>query len=206
MTEVSKYTGKTISGLEEWLGEYTPLRYFGDEHLLRPTEKVGGDLFGTQELERMAEELIRVHRDIRQGTGGGTGLAFNQIGGQYSIATVWTRGLESPLLMCNPVIIGSIGNAAMYESCLSGIGSTGEVRRPEVVTISYRDIEGRELTAGGDPSDNGRRFSRVAQHEADHLLGITCDRLFEPGTELLITDLDQFGQEPFSRGILSLPD
>lgn len=202
---MARYTGETITGLEVWLRENTPLRYFGDMHLSQPTEEVGEALFGTHELKDMGEELLETLHDIRQGTGGGTGLAFNQIGGQYSITAVQTRGMESPLLMCNPVVIGASGLAAFQESCLSGIGNTGEVRRPEVVTVEFRDVYGGTHIAGGDPSDNGRRFSRVTQHELDHLAGIVCPELFEPGTQRTVEYLSEFAQEPFSRGIVSLP-
>ena len=207
-SEIPRYEGTSTQGLNEWLQIYTPLVFFGNDALHIPTTPIDERLFNSSELEDAASGLLATHHTIREGIGACTGLAHNQIGGNLSLATVWTRGMESPLLLANPRIIKAVGAAAFQESCMSDIGNTGQVVRPLSVTVEYEDLKGDTFTSSDmqlEPA-NDRRFSRVVQHEIDHLHGKTCDMAFIPGSGLTVMELAQFGKEPFSAGIVPLAE
>ncbi|MBI4137910.1 MAG: peptide deformylase [Candidatus Sungbacteria bacterium] len=53
------------------------------------------------------------------------------------------------------------------EGCLSVPGKYGAVKRHEKLTLAYRDEAGKKITRGFS-----KFFSRVIQHECDHLEGI----------------------------------
>jgi peptide deformylase len=72
--------------------------------------------------------------------------------------------------MINPVIISSSEKISTYwEGCLSIKSGDlfGEVKRPERVTVIYKDTDGndKKIKASG-------YFSHVVQHEVDHINGV----------------------------------
>lgn len=64
------------------------------------------------------------------------------------------------------------------EGCLSVRGKYGVVKRHEKLTLQYHDKTGKKITRGFS-----KFFSRVIQHECDHLEGVLfidkAERLFE---------------------------
>jgi peptide deformylase len=75
---------------------------------------------------------------------------------------------EQPTIYINPVLSGPQGPLVAYEEgCLSLPEITGDVYRPEVVTITARDLLGREFTTTA-----GGLLARCLQHEFDHLEGV----------------------------------
>lgn len=111
----------------------------------------------------------------------GIGLAAPQIGLNWRLFVAHVpaneeRSTESdpptataePVVYINPVLSDPKGELVAYEEgCLSLPDITGEVMRPEHITISATDLEGQRFTrtAGG-------LLARCWQHEFDHLEGV----------------------------------
>ncbi|HHY33523.1 MAG TPA: peptide deformylase [Firmicutes bacterium] len=96
----------------------------------------------------------------------GVGLAAPQVGVPVRLIVVDVG--EGPVVLFNPRIVRSSGEATAREGCLSLPGITGEVVRAETVTVealspgghNVKRVEGEGLLA------------RALQHEIDHLDGI----------------------------------
>lgn len=96
----------------------------------------------------------------------GVGLAAPQVGVPVRLIVVDVG--DGPLVLFNPRIVSSAGEAAAREGCLSLPGVTGEVTRADRVIVEaltpngqgVRRVEGEGLLA------------RALQHEVDHLDGI----------------------------------
>ena len=73
-----------------------------------------------------------------------------------------------PVVYINPVLSNPQGELKPYdEGCLSLPDITGEVLRPEHITITATDLEGRRFTRTG-----AGLLARCWQHETDHLDGV----------------------------------
>jgi peptide deformylase len=73
-----------------------------------------------------------------------------------------------PLILINPTIKSSSSEVCLFqEGCLSIPGVYLEVKRPEVIEVSYRDEYGRPQTLKAT-----ELVSRAIQHEMDHLNGV----------------------------------
>lgn len=95
----------------------------------------------------------------------GVGLAAPQVGILKRIVVIDVTG-EDPILLINPRIVETSGEQTGNEGCLSVLGKTGVVTRPNHVKVVAQDenletfeIEGDELLA------------RAFCHEIDHLDG-----------------------------------
>jgi peptide deformylase len=72
------------------------------------------------------------------------------------------------MVLINPTIKSSSSDVCiMQEGCLSIPGVYLEVKRPEVIEVSYRDEYGRPQTLIAT-----ELLSRAIQHEMDHLNGV----------------------------------
>ncbi len=101
----------------------------------------------------------------------GIGLAAPQINLDISLAVIDISGTkefkdEKPLVLINPEILETHGEAEMEEGCLSIPEIRAKVIRPDVVYIKYHDFDLNEVKI----ELNGF-MARVAQHEIDHLNG-----------------------------------
>jgi peptide deformylase len=73
-----------------------------------------------------------------------------------------------PIAMCNPVVtILPRGEDVMEEGCLSFPEIRGEVLRPDLVEVAFKDIEGNPHILRCDGL-----LGRCVQHEVDHLNGV----------------------------------
>lgn len=101
----------------------------------------------------------------------GVGLAAPQVGVQKRVivADVSSRGEDRcPIRMADPEIISSsLDIAILEEGCLSLPEHFAEVKRPERVTVRYRDYENEICEAKLEGP-----LSTCVQHEIDHLDGI----------------------------------
>lgn len=95
----------------------------------------------------------------------GVGLAAPQVGILKRIVVLDVTG-EDPMLLINPVILEQSGEQTGNEGCLSVLGKTGVVTRPNYVKVkAYNQkmepimVEGTELLA------------RAICHELEHLDG-----------------------------------
>lgn len=97
---------------------------------------------------------------------GGVGLAAPQVGAGFRLFV--TGVAKDYKVFVNPKIIASSKEIISWEEgCLSLPRLLGEVIRPKRVTVRAQDHQGKvfEVVADG-------LFSRVLQHEYDHLEGI----------------------------------
>lgn len=72
-----------------------------------------------------------------------------------------------PMVIINPVFKKKEGEFLYEEGCLSVPGIYEEVKRAELVTLEYQDLDGNFHTLEAD-----ELFSVCLQHENDHLDGI----------------------------------
>jgi peptide deformylase len=128
-------------------------------------------------VERIDREIVDLVADLvdtmRDGPGS-VGVAAPQIGASLRVCVVDVSksklGRDSNhglLVLINPVVLHTEGNATMREGCMSVPDYTGDVERPTRIRLRYTDETGteRELETEG--------FEAVAiQHEMDHLDGI----------------------------------
>ena len=104
---------------------------------------------------------------------GCVGIAAPQLGALVRIVAVdvtghrRTRSCHGRLVLVNPEITARAGNVKLREGCLSIPDFTGNVRRPERVTVRAWSVDGEPLELHCDAWE-----ARVVQHELDHLDGL----------------------------------
>lgn len=95
----------------------------------------------------------------------GIGLAAPQVGVQKRFF-VYDMD-DEPGVLINPTISESDGEWVYEEGCLSVPGMSFEIVRPKQILVSGIDLDGNEITVEAD-----ELFSRLIQHEIDHLDGV----------------------------------
>jgi len=95
----------------------------------------------------------------------GIGLAAPQVGVQkrffvYDVA-------DDPGVLINPTVTESDGEWAFEEGCLSVPGMSFEIVRPKKILVTGIDLDGNDVSIEAD-----ELFSRLIQHEIDHLDGV----------------------------------
>ena len=118
-----------------------------------------------EHVVKLAESMTAVLHAAK-----GVGLAANQVGVQEKLCVIDTgRGDKKGEVLCliNPEVTASEGSAVFEEGCLSFPEIFAEIDRPAKVTVSFKDLKGKdkEVTAEGI-------LARVLQHEIDHLNGV----------------------------------
>ncbi len=105
----------------------------------------------------------------------GIGLAANQIGINKRVCVV---NVKEPIAFINPKITNKEGEVVYPESCLSFPKKVVNTRRYRWVTVES-DNHGK-IVLGSDNDDDSLLESVCAQHEIDHLDGLTMfDREFK---------------------------
>jgi len=129
---------------------------------------------GDKVLNRKAKRVAKIDDSIRNFCAsmidamygnGGVGLAAPQVGVSKRIIIIDVDG--APLVMINPEIITQSDNqVVMNEGCLSIPETYIDLKRPESISVKFRDRKGR-------PHHNcyAGLTARVIQHEIDHLDG-----------------------------------
>jgi len=117
-----------------------------------------------ERIIKLAENMVKTLHAAK-----GVGLAANQVGIAEKLCVIDTaRGDKKGEILCliNPEITASEGIVKFEEGCLSFPEIFAEIDRPSKVTVSYKDLKGKdkEITAEGI-------LARVLQHEIDHLNG-----------------------------------
>jgi peptide deformylase len=100
----------------------------------------------------------------------GIGLAAPQVGSdlRFAVIDLMADGKPEPITLINPKIERmSREEATREEGCLSLPGHYAEVTRPEKITVSYEDIDGKPRTLDADGL-----LATCLQHEIDHLDGV----------------------------------
>lgn len=138
-----------------------------EEKFLR--EKTKDFDFTSQSRQEISDLIFRMRKAMRAAYG--IGLSANQIGLPHKIFVAEVsqeNGGRKFYAVFNPKI-EKLGNekVAIEEGCLSVPGIYGRVERPERITISGYDKNGKPLKikAWG-------LLARIFQHEIDHLNGV----------------------------------
>jgi peptide deformylase len=118
------------------------------------------------EIKSLAQDMLDTMYDAP-----GIGLAAPQIGVLKRIVVIDVAGEgepPAPLVMINPEIT-AVGEEIQVteEGCLSIPELYYEVERPSTVTVSYTDLDGKEVTKEADG-----KLAVCVQHELDHLDGV----------------------------------
>ena len=146
-----------------WVAEELPIRFIGDEILLKRCEPFSAEEFKDKEIKDLAKDLISTLKKYREKAGTGRGLAANQIGISRRIIAVWLG--QEPEIMVNPEIISTQGEGSYWESCISsGALIIGEVIRPWQGVFKYQDLEGQIHTIEAD-----EKQTRLLLHEIDQM-------------------------------------
>jgi peptide deformylase len=96
----------------------------------------------------------------------GVGLSANQVGLDVAFFVIGVDDVRLDIF--NPKIISSSGECDYNEGCLSYIGVTVRIKRPEEIVVEYQNTRGEVVnrTLGG-------LTARIFQHEYDHMQGLT---------------------------------
>ena len=127
----------------------------------------------------------------------GIGLAAPQVAQSIALLVVdhsliYEDGV--PTAYINPEILASEGETVMEEGCLSIPDIREEVKRPEIITIRYQNVEGdiKEERLDG-------LLARVLQHEIDHLKGVLfVDKISPLKKQLLKKELKTIANDEMS--------
>lgn len=139
-----------------------------------------------KELAALAEAMIATMHEAA-----GIGLAAQQVGHAIQLCVVdlreskaayaWEldgarppKDLFMPLVLVNPTFKVLPGDETIYEEgCLSFPGIHGDVVRPDVIRVTFQDLQGVTHTLLCDDL-----LARCIQHEVDHLNGkLFIDRM-----------------------------
>jgi peptide deformylase len=139
------------------------LHYLGDRVLRQPAKRIA----------KVDDEIRQLVREMLQTmySEDGIGLAAPQLGINKQLIVIDCEPdnpANPPLVLINPTIKElSPDICVAQEGCLSIPGVFLDVKRPQVVEISYKDEYGRPQTLRA-----GDILGRCIQHEMDHLNGV----------------------------------
>ena len=139
-----------------------PIIKYGDPVLEKPGAPVKKF---DDELEQLAEDMFASMYAAQ-----GVGLAAPQIGLSIQLAVVDVTAGKNPeakIVLVNPEVIHSEGEAREEEGCLSVPGFRGYVMRPQFVTVRAQNLKGESFEIRGE-----NLLARAFCHEIDHLHGI----------------------------------
>ena len=120
-------------------------------------------------VKRIDKELIHLVREMfdTMYEEKGIGLAAPQVGESIRMCVLNCTGKpEGELILINPVLVDSSGEATDEEGCLSVPGIRSNVTRAEKVKVGAYDQNGNEIELEADGLE-----ARALQHELDHLSG-----------------------------------
>lgn len=116
-------------------------------------------------LEKLVEQMTILMYESR-----GVGISAPQVGIDRNIIIVDPTCGERTLdlqVMVNPNIVWSSHECVrLSEGCLSMPGTILSIERPEWIEVEYQTLSGERVV-----SRHGDWFSRIVQHEVDHLRG-----------------------------------
>ena len=119
------------------------------------------------EVTDFGPKTMQLIDDMKQtlALSGGVGLAAPQVGVLRRIIIVSFEDFYAECI--NPVILSQSGKAIECEGCLSVKGKSGDVVRPNKITVKYQDRTGKEHKIAVEGY-----LARIFCHECDHLDGI----------------------------------
>lgn len=159
------------------------IRLFGDPVLKAPAAEIT-DVDG--KLVRLVDEMFETMYEAP-----GIGLAAPQVGVQKQLFVYDNDGNRGGAII-NPTITESDGEWVFDEGCLSIPGLYVEMVRPKTVLVHGWDLDGNELSFEAD-----ELFSRLIQHELDHLHGVLMfDRMTPEQRKEALAEYRRLQQEP----------
>ncbi len=139
------------------------IHILGDRVLRQPAKRVKSV---DAEIRQLVREMLQTMYSAD-----GIGLAAPQVGVHKQVIVLDCdpeNPATPPMVLINPTIKSSSSDVCiLQEGCLSIPGVYLEVKRPEVIEVSYRDEYGRPQTMIAT-----ELLSRAIQHEMDHLNGV----------------------------------
>lgn len=137
-------------------------------------------------VEEITPDILNLIKDMAETmyADSGVGLAAPQVGVSKRIITI-DEDEEKLLVLLNPEIIKSEGEAVEEEGCLSVPGVYSEVKRSLKVAV-------KALNENGDPIEITKEglTARALQHEIDHLNGILfIDKIGRMERQILLNKL-----------------
>ena len=135
------------------------IRVLGDD-ILRKTSKEVKEM--TPRMHTLVEDMYDTMYEAM-----GVGLAAPQVGILKRIVVIDTGEEGECVTLVNPVITLKEGEQVGEEGCLSVIGESGIVRRPNVVKVRAYNRKGQLFEIEGE-----ELLARAFCHEIDHLDGI----------------------------------
>jgi peptide deformylase len=155
--------------------------------VLREVAEPVGEI--TAEIRQIAKDMLRIMYDSD-----GVGLAAPQIGISKRIIVVDVNPYDpsyEPMVLINPEIVESEGQADAEEGCLSVPEIKGEVERAEKVTVVALNLDGRKVRVEGTDL-----LARALQHEIDHLNGtLFIDHLSRLRQQMIKKQLQKIEKE-----------
>jgi len=138
--------------------------------------------FETQNAQELVDALWAKCRELK-----GLGLSANQVGINARVFVMGTDETNRKNIFNPTVVALSDKTSIATEGCLSLPGMWVNIRRPEEVTISYRNVAGEyvvEQLAGLE--------ARIALHEYDHMIGMNfLDRSSKLKRDMAIKSLEK---------------
>lgn len=118
-------------------------------------------------VEKIDERIIQLLEDMVETMyeADGVGLAAPQVGILKRVVVIDIG--EGVIELINPEIIEARGEQLDEEGCLSVIGESGLVRRPNYVKVKALNRYGKEIILEGT-----ELLARALCHEIDHLEGV----------------------------------
>ena len=137
-------------------------------------------------VEEITPDILNLIKDMAETmyADSGVGLAAPQVGVSKRIITI-DEDEEKLLVLLNPEIIKSEGEAVEEEGCLSVPGVYSEVKRSLKVAV-------KALNENGDTIEITKEglTARALQHEIDHLNGILfIDKIGRMERQILLNKL-----------------
>lgn len=115
------------------------------------------------DVKAVAARMIELMRQAK-----GVGLAAPQVGLPWRMFVTDAPKDEGPKVYINPILKNFSGQLGVNEEgCLSLPGVHVDIERPESVTLTAVDLDGRAISATGEGFP-----ARIWQHEFDHLNGV----------------------------------
>lgn len=132
------------------------IREMGDEVLTKKCREIKEI---TPRIKELIEDMIETMYEAN-----GVGLAAPQVGILKRLVVIDVG--EGPIVLINPVILETDGTQTGEEGCLSLLGKSGVVTRPNYVKVRAYDENMQEFEAEGT-----ELLARAFCHEIDHLDG-----------------------------------